>query len=633
MKLLFLDAYFEPELIAFTHLERDLLEGLVAAGHEVEILCPTPTRGVSRETIDAYRDRKEELLFDGHVRVRRFRAPQEGRAALLRALRYFWCNVQSYRLAVKAEGVDVLFSNSTPPTQGMLAALVARRLSGRYQRAVPFVFSLQDVFPDSLVNAGLTKKGSLIWKTGRRVEDFTYRHAEKIIVISEGFRRNITAKGVPAEKIELISNWVDLDAVQPVERADNPLFDELGLDRTKFTVVYAGNLGEAQGPDVIVDAARLLQAEKDIQLVVFGGGSRFEDVKLRAADLPNLLVTPLLPPERVSEVYSMGDAALITCRPGTGGAGLPSKTWSILACGTKIIASFDTDSDLADVISHAKAGTCVIPGDAEALAAAIRQAYTDRRPGQKKDAALREYAMKTAARDGCVEQYISVFQNVCGKGGKAMNSRIEKLLRTALRYPLRIANGISFRATVVDSEVDRTARVLPHAQLRYSSLGRYSYLASDACAYYADIGAFCSIASGAIIGGGGHNLAAVSSSPLFQSGRNLFGKSFAAVDYAPFQRTVIGSDVWIGTRALILQGVTVGHGAVVGAGAVVTKDVEPYAIVAGNPARVLRKRFDDETIAALLRSAWWERDDAWLTQHGASFASPEAFLNETEDGK
>ncbi|MBR3191286.1 MAG: CatB-related O-acetyltransferase [Bosea sp.] len=69
--------------------------------------------------------------------------------------------------------------------------------------------------------------------------------------------------------------------------------------------------------------------------------------------------------------------------------------------------------------------------------------------------------------------------------------------------------------------------------------------------------------------------------------------------------TVIGHDVWLGSQALILSGVTIGHGAVVAARAVVAKDVPPYAIVAGNPARVVRYRMSEERIAALLRSQWW----------------------------
>ncbi|MCR5575454.1 MAG: glycosyltransferase family 4 protein [Oscillospiraceae bacterium] len=409
MKVLFLDAYFEPEQIAYTHMERDLLAGLVEAGFDVEILCPLPTRGISPETAREYKHRREELLFDGHVRVRRFRAPQEGTAVLLRALRYFWCNAQSFRLGRKVKNVDAVFAVSTPPTQGWIAGKVAKRLH------VPFVYNLQDVFPDSLVNAGLTREGSPVWKLGRRIEDFTYRHAERIIVISEGFKRNLLAKGVPEDKLCVVSNWVDLDAVAPVARAENPLFDELGLSRSDFVVVYAGNLGEAQGAEVIVEAAQELAPIEDLRFVLFGGGSKFEEIKKKAAPLKNILVTGLLPQERVPEVYSLGDAALITCRPGTGGAGLPSKTWSIMACNTPIIASFDTDSDLADVLRESRAGWCVEPGDPHRLAEAILNARQSR-DEQKAD--IRGYAMATASREACVESYVAELRNACRNGHK-----------------------------------------------------------------------------------------------------------------------------------------------------------------------------------------------------------------------
>ena len=92
MNLLFLDSYFEPETIAYTHLEKNLLEGLVKEGSKVQVICPTPTRGVSAQVREEYKGRKSEKLHSGKVRVRRFWAPQEGRNPIIRAFRYFWCN-------------------------------------------------------------------------------------------------------------------------------------------------------------------------------------------------------------------------------------------------------------------------------------------------------------------------------------------------------------------------------------------------------------------------------------------------------------------------------------------------------------------------------------------------------------
>lgn len=91
-------------------------------------------------------------------------------------------------------------------------------------------------------------------------------------------------------------------------------------------------------------------------------------------------------------------------------------------------------------------------------------------------------------------------------------------------------------------------------------------------------------------------------------------------EYSPLE---IGSDVWLGHNSIISSGVsTIGHGAVVGAGAVVFKDVPPYAVVVGNPGRVVRHRFDPETIAALLRERWWERDIDELRPEQEGFTTP-----------
>jgi len=125
------------------------------------------------------------------------------------------------------------------------------------------------------------------------------------------------------------------------------------------------------------------------------------------------------------------------------------------------------------------------------------------------------------------------------------------------------------------------------------------------------IGRFCSIADKVeILLGGGHRLDWVSTYP-FAALPGLWPGVDAPGDYhASRGDVVIGSDVWLGSGCLILSGVTIGHGAVVAAHAVVSRDVPAYAVVAGNPARVVRHRFDPETVAALLDTAWWDRPHA-----------------------
>ncbi|PIE54538.1 MAG: chloramphenicol acetyltransferase [Dethiosulfovibrio peptidovorans] len=135
------------------------------------------------------------------------------------------------------------------------------------------------------------------------------------------------------------------------------------------------------------------------------------------------------------------------------------------------------------------------------------------------------------------------------------------------------------------------------------------------------IGKFCSIGAETvfIMSGGNHRLDNVSTYPF-----GLMGSGWEIVSYEPELRgdIVVGNDVWIGFRATILGGVTVGDGAVIGAGAVVTADVPPYAVVVGNPARVVRRRFDDETVDMLIRIKWWDWSPEKITQNVGILASP-----------
>ncbi len=193
-------------------------------------------------------------------------------------------------------------------------------------------------------------------------------------------------------------------------------------------------------------------------------------------------------------------------------------------------------------------------------------------------------------------------------------------------YPHRLFNGVSFKAWVVDSAIHKTARVQAGCKIRYSKIGKYTYIGAGTDLTHTSVGAFGSIATEGKIGGGGHDLQAVSTSPLFNEGRNIFRKNFSENAFEPYKYTKVGNDVWIGSRALVLQGVTIGDGAVVGAGAVVTRDVPAYAIVAGNPAKIIRYRFPDETIEKLQALAWWHWDEKTLSACGAAMASAQDLL-------
>jgi acetyltransferase-like isoleucine patch superfamily enzyme len=119
----------------------------------------------------------------------------------------------------------------------------------------------------------------------------------------------------------------------------------------------------------------------------------------------------------------------------------------------------------------------------------------------------------------------------------------------------------------------------------------------------------------------------VSTSPVFYKGRDSVKAKFSEHQRPECKTVCIDHDVWIGQYALIKQGVHIGIGAVIGMGSVVTKDVAPYSIVAGNPAREIKKRFDEETINGLLESEWWQYDENKLKYYSKYFMNPRDFLN------
>lgn len=196
-----------------------------------------------------------------------------------------------------------------------------------------------------------------------------------------------------------------------------------------------------------------------------------------------------------------------------------------------------------------------------------------------------------------------------------------------------VARVLNRKPTAIrGSVIDKKARVGDGAQIVNCTVGRYSYIFGTSIAE-ADVGAFCSIAAGTSIGGGGHPTDWVSSSPVFYKGKNVLKTNFSQNDYKEFKRTVIGNDVWIGAKCLVKGGVTIGDGAVIGMGSVVTKDVPPYEIWAGNPAKFIRKRFDDETVEKLLEIKWWNLSDVELKRLGDLFNDPQKLIENLEENK
>lgn len=371
-RVLIMSAYFVPESAAYIHLMTDFIQELDNRGFEVEVLSPVPTRGVTDSTRREYTKKGYERIGI-HSAVRRFWLPRERGGAAQRAIRYLLQNIYQALYGI-THRYDLLFLHSTPPTNGVMGG-VLRKLKRK-----PFIYNVQDVFPDSLVNAGMATEGSLGVRIGRAIESFTYANADRLVVINRQIEANLREKGVDGDKLSVIYNWVDDRAVRPVRRTHNRLFDELSLDMDDFIVTYAGNVGIAQGIEVLVRAASLLSDEEGLHFVIMGSGVCLESCKKLAEDLhlANITFAPMQDASRVSEVYSLGDASLVSCKSGFGECGMPSKTCSIMATETPVIASFDLDSELASIVESNDVGVVVPAGDSRKLADAILELKSNR---------------------------------------------------------------------------------------------------------------------------------------------------------------------------------------------------------------------------------------------------------------
>ena len=204
--------------------------------------------------------------------------------------------------------------------------------------------------------------------------------------------------------------------------------------------------------------------------------------------------------------------------------------------------------------------------------------------------------------------------------------RLLVLLKNILSFPKRLTSHIALFCILQEAVVDKTAAICSGVRFYRGKIGKYSYIGNNSFVSDTDIGSFTSISTDCYIGGTSHPTDWVSTSPVFHKWENIMKKNFARHEFEIFKRTTIGNDVWIGNRVMIKAGVNIADGAVVGMGSIVTKNIGPYEIWAGNPARMIRKRFDDETIATLEKIKWWEWDDKTIEREAVRFKDPSELL-------
>lgn len=199
------------------------------------------------------------------------------------------------------------------------------------------------------------------------------------------------------------------------------------------------------------------------------------------------------------------------------------------------------------------------------------------------------------------------------------------LIQSKVGKCCKVEKFCKLKSTILDANVS----VGSHSRLNNVEIGQFSYLANHANLHNAAIGRFCSIGPYVVNHLGNHPTRKfVSTSPAFYMPNApipSFVKKEVFSSYGG--RVMIGNDIWIGEQVLLMDGVSVGDGAVVAARSIVTRDVPPYAIVGGAPARLIRYRFTPDVIETLLRFRWWNKDLKWIASNVEYFSDINQFMD------
>lgn len=197
-----------------------------------------------------------------------------------------------------------------------------------------------------------------------------------------------------------------------------------------------------------------------------------------------------------------------------------------------------------------------------------------------------------------------------------------------IRYLVsRLIKKVNF-ASVLESSIHSTSKIEGGSQVIRSTFEKYSFCGYDCTIIFTKVGKYTSIASNVKIGLAQHPISWLSTSPVFYKGRDSVKKKFSEFERTEMKETIIGNDVWIGEGSFIKQGVIIGDGSIVGMGSVVTKDVEKYSVVAGNPAKLIRYRFPKATIERLSEIKWWNLAEEIIQKNSDKIQNVDEFIEE-----
>ena len=391
MRILLYALNFTPEPVGIGKYTGEMARWLVQRGHQVKVICAPPYYPDWRvkEGYSAWNYRTETIDGAEVLRCPLWVPKQVTGLKRVLHLASFAATSLIPMLGQRRWRPDVIFAVE-PPLFGAIPALLAARLTSAHSW-----LHVQDFEIDAAFDLGLLKSERLR-HTAFGAERALMRRFDCVSTISEKMVERALTKTEGQAHCVLFPNWVDTEAIRP-QNQPSPYRADLGIPEDTIVLLYSGSMGEKQGLELILDAARELQGEPRYQFIMAGSGSAYTRLKQQAADITNMRWLPLQPEDKLNAFLNLADIHLLPQKEDAADLVMPSKLTGMLASGRPVIATARPGTQVARIVD--KTGLVVEPGCLPCIVAAIRRLGDDEPERRRLGTAARQYAVDVLERE------------------------------------------------------------------------------------------------------------------------------------------------------------------------------------------------------------------------------------------
>lgn len=346
-----------------TILMNNVLEDVIKKGISVHYIVPNET-GLPKNCPETLKSSK--LLTYDVIK----RTPPKKHQMIKRYVEGILYAFKTAKYIYRIKDYDVIYVQSTPTA---FWNILICKVFGHKK---PVIYSVLDMFPGSTIASGAMQH-KLLQKIFYLIQKVAYNMSTHIMALSEDMKRKIIEQGVPENKITYFNTWFDSSSSVYVNDQSNSFIKEFNMNKEKFYVQYAGNIGYVFDVDLFINIANKLKAEKNIVFQLVARGSQLDYIKekMNEKKLNNIAILPIQPVNRINEVYSACDIQFIPLKKDVLGNSFPSKLAHVMHCKKTFVCVTDENTVFFNIANEEKIGKCVNTEKEDEIVEAILTFY------------------------------------------------------------------------------------------------------------------------------------------------------------------------------------------------------------------------------------------------------------------